>query len=123
MLFLSCCLLGTIIAAYTMHRNRSPDDVRFDLLTAEEQIDKISAAKDALHECEALQTACESSCMEYQPAITISWTDTEDHEVTIFLCGDFSADCLCKLAMREAQETRGQIAAMVMQCNHELNGV
>ena len=122
MLFLVCCLLGTILCGWMMHRNRSPD-ASFDLLSTSEQIDRIAAAKDALNDCEALQTLCEMSNPEYQPAVTIAWSDTESHEITVFLCGDYSADCLRGLAMREAQETRNEIAGMVMRCNHELNGV
>lgn len=122
MMFLICCLLGTILCGFMMRRNRSPD-ASFDLLSASEQIDRIAAAKDALNDCESLQTLCEMSNPEYQPAVTITWSDTESHEMTVFLCGDYSAECLLGMAAREAQEIRNELSRMIMKCNHNMNGV
>lgn len=124
--FLISLLAGAMIYWVINSLPRAPAEPEkpadFDLFTASEHIDRIENMKDALHECEALQTVCEMSSVENQVAVTISWTDEEEHDLTVFLCGDFTADRLCQLAMREAEETRGELAAEVMQTNRIVNG-
>lgn len=110
---------AAVVILYGRAVPRAPDEPEpqkvFDLLSVGEQVDRLASIKDALSECEALQTAAEMSAPDMQIAVNISWTDTEDHEITVYLSGDYSAECLQHLAMREAQEARTELAAAAME--------
>ena len=105
---------------------RSPDRMTpadFDFLAVSEQIDQISETKAALQECEALETAAEMSAPDLHIALRLSWTDDEDHDLTVYLAGDFTAECVRMLAARECQELRSDLASEIMEANRNANGV
>lgn len=120
------CISVLLAALFMTLRARAPAEPEpeeradFDAFAIAEQIDAIAELKDALAELEALETTAEISAPEMQTAVSLCWTDTEEHAVTVFLAGDYSAECIRALASREAQEARAELAAAVQQADRTI---